>query len=1510
MIRFILILFVLCVRLIDLSAGDAVSRIGKSGDSKIEIASDSPGADKAAKIPVMALSGDETVIRKVFFINDNVPRSFRKPMRASVAVFWRCKDQSVYVRKIKKNGFNEQVVIEINGHKLVLDTADSRIPKNNLAWSEVSFPVQWLKEGSNLVSIYKKSQKDKDDYVYVGVDTSVEPFFSRISLDHGKNFAAYNRHFMQFKGEYMIRLILENELNEIEADFKNPVDISISGNAAVRNGVLKINGAPANAVLRNSEKFNVSEKGLTIAGVIRQLPHAAGSKRKDNNMMLAYKEGAWFIGRTGESFNFSFCSDGGEWNNASLGGQYPDIGTWMHIAAVFEYVNEAAQGNVGYKLLVYLNGELVTQKMFLYAKPSSSNEPVELGSGYHDEYILNGEMASFAVYNRYMNEAEINELVRRSDKVKNIRPGFVEVSQGLEKSFAALKKQAKNPEMRWLISALKRAAETGFSQPELSALLRTQRQFFCSNSGKSELIKQFNFACKKLQILESNGFMMLVATGGNSGVSPVLGIYNPKTKKEIAADRITGWQLEFYTGKVRDFSPGVSWQMHNLHQDNEGWKFQVIWKKSGELECISDFKFASGRLEQTLQVKNLDADKRLLNVVFPQFFVDKLPGKSDHLLFPLFSGVVRDDPTHAFAMAGLYPSARAAMQLTGYYDSDKNGVYFGYEAVDCAVKDLVVNGSKGVLECKFINPVALTVNTKGGNGFSSSGPGVLQVYEGDWFEAGQIYKKFVEAKAPWAVTELPRKDTPRWYRDNLFWTVEMCNGLNSGSMAAYLRDYFEVPYATWAGRWQYIGKESEPDLIPFPAFIEVYKKLAPKGIYIHPYLNARNWGFPEDVKTYYFNRDKHPQVLAGGLMLENGKIHQENYGKMFNVMCTATGIWQERLFKNAALLERLGAPGVYWDQLPCSVPKLCYNPDHGHAIGDPLAWVKGYWDMLERVRKTYPHLAMDGEDNCEVYVNRTDGFMTWRFTEPGHVPLFQSVYCGGRCQITGRAFDAFGPGTGSYHASFAKLGEQLVYGEQIGWMHFDDLRYASPRRLYAKKLIHLRKALLGYLNEADMLRPLDFRKPIPVIKEFWSGNATSGQRSRAVETAQVLHAPWKRLRDGRILIIFTNTMEKTMTVEPILNYPGMDKLAVCSESAGVKYIDLAKENIPVVTLPPLSTEIWLLGKEFDHNEAEAVGETTRKVAAFDAGKMIQRYAPRFGNVRDLKGTPGGKIAGKDLSWRMYSFREDVKSLGFNPALPEFSDNWVLLKKDAVVCFDSVEFGNGESDTVEFTVACRKDKSGGRITLWDVTGEGTADRLLAEFTVPDTGGWFTFKNFRVPLAKTSGRRLMMLRFSGNDDQECAWQKMTMLKTGKSATEFKTADGHHSSASFRKAGIITALPGTVVYGRNNSWYLAAKSDKDSITLNDDSLVCYNSFEFFEDKLPDSIQIQVSSISGGELILTDVTSDNSPYRELARFEVPAGTLQKEFTLPVKFIAGKRMLVFQASGEVTLYQFKFIGR
>ena len=90
--------------------------------------------------------------------------------------------------------------------------------------------------------------------------------------------------------------------------------------------------------------------------------------------------------------------------------------------------------------------------------------------------------------------------------------------------------------------------------------------------------------------------MMLVATGGNSGVSPVLGIYNPKTKKEIAADRITGWQLEFYTGKVRDFSPGVSWQMHNLHQDNEGWKFQVIWKKSGELECISDFKFASGHL--------------------------------------------------------------------------------------------------------------------------------------------------------------------------------------------------------------------------------------------------------------------------------------------------------------------------------------------------------------------------------------------------------------------------------------------------------------------------------------------------------------------------------------------------------------------------------------------------------------------------------------------------------------------------------------------------------------------------------------------------------------------------------------------------------------------------------------------------------------------------------------------------------------------------------------------------
>ena len=294
-------------------------RVEKKGENAVILDNTTVGCDKH-KMPVMPLIDSGTVIKKVFIL-ENAPAAFRKPVKASISIFWNCKDQSAAVRKIAKNGFNEQFRLVVNGHEMILPTSDDRLPKNKMQWTEISFPVEWLKPGVNNITLSKIHGPGKDDFIYVGVDTATEPLFSRISLDGGKNFAQYSRHFSSLKGEFLIKLILYQTISEVTVNFDDSSEVKTTGSAKVDGGFLNIDGTLGYATIPGSEKFNVTPKGLTIAGFVRQLPPAPGSSKKDNNMMLAFKDKAWFIGRTGNSFNLSFCTNGRAWNNAAFGGE-------------------------------------------------------------------------------------------------------------------------------------------------------------------------------------------------------------------------------------------------------------------------------------------------------------------------------------------------------------------------------------------------------------------------------------------------------------------------------------------------------------------------------------------------------------------------------------------------------------------------------------------------------------------------------------------------------------------------------------------------------------------------------------------------------------------------------------------------------------------------------------------------------------------------------------------------------------------------------------------------------------------------------------------------------------------------------------------------------------------------------------------------------------------------------------------------------------------------------------
>ncbi|MBE6378096.1 MAG: carbohydrate-binding protein [Lentisphaerae bacterium] len=1275
---------------------------------------------------------------------------------AAIRIFMQVADQSKAVKKLPNlNGFTEELAIEINGEKKIYPVGSQMFPRS-MRWADIPLSADLLKGDKLVLRIGKIKSATNDDYVYIGMDTSATPNgASKISVDGGKSFHYECRYLPGCKGEFMIKLVLFRTAQHLSLDLaklENAGKFILKNGCRSTDGTLLFDGLQSQAVLKNSETFNVTEKGLTIAAVLRMLPNEPGSRKKDHNMIIAGKAGSWFIGRSGNQINFSFSADGQKWTHALYGSEFPDLGEWFHLAAVFERVNQTAESNVGYLLSLYLNGELAGRKMFFHLTPSASTFPVVLGNCNIKNYGYKGNIAALDLIHRSLNAGEITDLVHKASRISKRPAGFFELKPELSVKINSALANTVIPFNRFLIKAVKRAAETGFDQNIILKNWQDMENLFFSKDAPAQTAEKWNKQLSFFDLTVSGKAVLLTAPGKSSGNSPVLGLFDLHSQRDIFDGRATGWMLNFDGRKIHDYSRGVDYEMTPVKKSADGGTFSVVWKKSGDFEAVSNFTFSGSRLEQDFEVKKLNSKLQLSEADFPRYFFAGLPGKHDKLTFPCFNGLIRQNPANAFGETGIYPSVHCAMQFVSYFDELKNGIYAAFEATDAGVKTLSINGRRNILEYKWSSPVALPVKGYGGNSFKSAGNAVIETYRGGWFEGGQLYKKFIEAKAPWAVRELPRKDTPAWYRDNCLW---MASSSEHAPGMIYLREYFDIPYTSWHCQWYNVDKSADANFRIRERDKKMIARLLKNGIYIHPYLNGRVFGIAA-VEGDYIDRTGSKNFLENSVVQANGERYYENYGGKYGVMCPGTVYWQERLLDMAKEVSDLGMNGCYYDQLPCSSPRVCYAKNHGHSPGDPTAWANGYWKMLKELRRRHPRLGLDGEDNSEVYANTLDGFMTWRSSEPGHIPLFHSIYGGGRTQFTGRGFDAFGGYTGSYEATFAKLGEQFVWGEQIGWLHIFDIRWGTPRRIYAKKLAHLRRAMLGYLNESDMLAPLEFAEKVPQISSVWGC-----VRGETITTDKILSCAWKRLRDGRIAVLFTNTTEENITVKPVTRYPGYDKLAVLSEGKKVSYIDLAKNALPAVTLAPHRTEIWLLGKDFDRTEAEKIGKTTQIVASFtDAGKSIHYQSPQFHICKKLTAIPGKWFSAEDSSWLLYAFKEVHPSLGFNPRSKRATEaekgNWILAGNGGVISYGEVDFTGNAPRFLELQIAVSPENAGTVIRLDDVTGKLEPYHTLAEITTASTGGFFKWKTIRVPLKPVTGKRKIVFNVTGKGCNIRAWR----------------------------------------------------------------------------------------------------------------------------------------------------------
>ncbi len=128
------------------------------------------------------------------------------------------------------------------------------------------------------------------------------------------------------------------------------------------------------------------------------------------------------------------------------------------------------------------------------------------------------------------------------------------------------------------------------------------------------------------------------------------------------------------------------------------------------------------------------------------------------------------------------------------------------------------------------------------------------------------------------------------------------------------------------------------------------------------------------------------------------------------------------------------------------------------------------------------------------------------------MPAFPAVY-GGTIQMFGRAYRG---GATRNLALRMKAGQQLVFGEQIGW--FDPNQALESQNLpFLRKLIQTRSQFRRYFYAGEMARPPRLTGEVPNVKADWQW---SGEWW--VTTDAVLTGAWRLPGEDRVLVLFVN----------------------------------------------------------------------------------------------------------------------------------------------------------------------------------------------------------------------------------------------------------------------------------------------------------------------------------------------------------------------------------------------------
>ena len=607
------------------------------------------------------------------------------------------------------------------------------------------------------------------------------------------------------------------------------------------------------------------------------------------------------------------------------------------------------------------------------------------------------------------------------------------------------------------------------------------------------------------------------------------------SKKEVRLNADVGWGEVDVLGQQPDSALEIHWQKPSRDEPaaQSAQEAKSDWPRDLRVVARAVADAGESAIHWTLDVKNGSSEWSVWRVVFPQIAVAQ-PGNEPRVFLPRGPGEVQQGLwQRAYRHQGLYPNGWTAMQFLAAYDQLRTtGLYVATHDSAGSSKDIVVESRPQERAVVFSFDHPAPDMGKAANGFTLNGEAVWQLLRGDWYDAAIIYRDWVRKEARWypKLTAEGRSDTPLWMRELPVWALGGGTPAQCVPAVKAFAKALDLPVGFHWYNWHQIPFDNDyPHYFPTKeGFADGVRELQDAGVKVMPYINGRLWDTRDkNAEDFEFSR----VALRAATKDENGQYYSEMYGSKetdgsrvkLGVMCPTTSLWQNRV---GGIVGRLfgeyGLDGVYIDQIAAASPKLCFDPTHGHPLGGGHWWTEGYWKLLDEMRDKKPKDRMlTTECNAEPYIRWFDGYLTWHWQYDGQVPAFPAVY-GGAVQMFGRAYRG---GETKDLALRMKAGQQLVFGEQIGWIGPGVINEKQNLE-FLSQVVRLRWQLRQYFYAGEMARPPRLMGHIPTVRADWQWSG-----KWPVTTDAVLTGAWRLPRENKLVLLFVNVGDEPISAK-------------------------------------------------------------------------------------------------------------------------------------------------------------------------------------------------------------------------------------------------------------------------------------------------------------------------------------------------------------------------------------------